>query len=171
MDKDFFERIAKGQATVEGPPFLTHSRHWGASVVLDANTRIHFIEGEPSAHYHKYRTEDYVLYSGEIDVYRGVLHEDDLEKTVLNLKGITLKPGDRVVIPPNTVHIPINRSDAPSTFIEISHGPYAEEDVVRIYDKNGRDPDLAARWLKLGYKPGVSVKDLIPLIKDKRRDT
>ncbi|GEM_PF-5232889 len=167
MVERFFERIERGEALIEGPPYIVHKRSWGFSVVLDANTRFHFIEGEPSLHFHRYRTEDYILYSGDILVYRGQIYEGDLEKTVANLREVRISPGDRIVIPPRTVHIPINLSPGGSSFIEISHGPYAEEDVERVYDKNGREPSLLKKWTELGYQAGTGVKDLIPLAKDK----
>lgn len=165
MDKDFFERIKDGSVLLEGAPYIIHKRRWGFSVVLDANTRIHFINGECSAHFHRYRTEDYILYTGEIEVFRGEFYEEDLEKTVANLKRVKMVPGDRIVIPPKTVHIPINMYPGGSVFFEISHGPYAEEDIERIYDKNCKDPKLAKKWSGLGYKKKISIKDLIPLIK------
>ncbi|OGG58851.1 hypothetical protein A2765_00520 [Candidatus Kaiserbacteria bacterium RIFCSPHIGHO2_01_FULL_56_24] len=171
MNNEYFDRIEKGEAYVEGSPYITHQRHWGSSVVLDANTRIHFIVGEPSAHFHKYRTEDYILHAGDMVVYRGPVFEGDLEKTISNLEEVHLRPGDRVVIPPQTVHIPINSSPEGSTFVEISHGPYAEEDIVRVYDKNGRDSELVKKWLELGYEEGISVKDLIPLIRGKFKNS
>jgi len=165
MDKDFFDRIEEESANIEGAPYITHSgRGWGSSIVLDANTRIHFIDGEPSAHFHKYRTEDYILYTGEIAVFRGKLYEGDKERTVANMKEVRMSPGDRVVMPPKTVHIPINLHPGGSVFFEISHGPYEEEDVERIYDKNGRNPELTKEWSELGYEQLMSIKDLIPLI-------
>ena len=167
MEKEFFDRIKNGEAYLEGPKFITHDRNWGFSVVLDANTRMHFIEGEPSAHFHTYRTEEYILNSGDIEVYRGKIYEGELEKTIANLELIRMSPGDKIVIPPKTAHIPINLSPTGSVFTEISHGPYAEEDVERIYDKNARSPELAKKWSDLGYQTGLSIRDLIPLIKQK----
>ena len=166
MDKDFFGRIEKGTALVEGPTFISIKSSWGSSVILDANTRIHFIEGEPSTHFHRFRTEDYILYNGDMVVYRGIYHEGDLERTVANLRATKMSPGDRVVMLPNTVHIPINLSPTGSTFFEVSHGPYEESDIERIYDKSGRDPDLAKKWSELGYEEGSSIIDLIPLVKN-----
>lgn len=166
MEKDFFNRILKGETYNEGTPFITHNkRSWGYSVVLDANTRIHFIDGEPSAHFHVFRTEEYIMYTGEMDVYRGKLYENDIERTIANLKEIRISAGDKLVIPPKTVHIPINIHPKGSVFIEISHGPYEESDVTRVYDKNRRDPMLAKKWDSLGYKAGLSIKDLVPLTK------
>ncbi len=170
MDKNFFERIENGTATIENPPFIVQKRHWGFSVTLDANTRIHLIMGEPSVHFHRYRTEDYILYSGEMVVYRGKNFDGDLEKIVANLKPIRLTPGDKVVILPNIVHIPINVGSEAAVFIEISHGPYAEEDVERVYDQSARDPKLAKKWSKLGYKKGMAIKDLIPVVKNKLKN-
>ncbi len=167
MSKDFFDRIENKQALVEAAQYLVTRRHWGFSIVLDANTRIHSAKGEPSVHFHRYRTEDYILYSGEMIVYRGKYWENDLEKTVANLEPVKLIPGDKVVMPPNTVHIPISLGDEPAVFIEISHGPYEESDIERIYDKNARDPELVKRWSALGYEPGVSVVDLVEMIKRK----
>ena len=168
MNKEFFNRIKKGSAHIEGAPFIVSDRHWGFSVVLDANTRIHFIEGEPSAHLHKYRTEDYILQDGVMEVYRGIFYEGDLEKTIANLEVIKMSPGDRVVMPPNMVHIPVNVSPTGSIFAEISHGPYEEGDIERVYDKNARSLELAEKWSALGYKKGISIVDLIVLIKNKK---
>lgn len=164
MEKAFFKGIENG-GNVEGPSFIVEKRHWGTAVTLDANTRVNSISDEPSLHFHTHRTEDYILYSGEMEVYRGAWHEGDLEKTVGGLVATKLQPGDRVVITPGTVHIPINLSSEGSVFIEISHGPYAEKDVVRVYDKTGRDAELAKKWQDLGYEQGVGVRELIAIIK------
>lgn len=169
MKKDFFKNIEKATAKIEGAPFIVQKRHWGFSVVLDANTRLHLIAGEPSVHFHRYRTEDYILFSGEMVVYRGKNIAGNLEKTVANLEPTKLAPGDRVIVLPNIVHIPVNLKSEPAVFFEISHGPYAEEDVERIYDKNGRDSSLVQRWSDLEYKEGMSVKDLISQVRNKLR--
>lgn len=170
MNKEFFERIEKGSAHVEGYSYLIHQRSWGSSVVLDAHTRIYFInnDGEPSAHFHRNRTEDYILHTGEIEVYRGQWYEGDPEKTIAHLQGTRMFPGDRIVIPPHLVHVPINRSPHGSVFIEISHGPYAEGDIERVYDKQGRDIELTKKWSSLGYETGISITDLILLVKNKQ---
>ena len=164
MDADFFKRIEKKEASIEGPEFVIQKRHWGFSVVLDANTRIHSICDEPSAHFHRYRTEDYILYSGEMTVYRGENFDEDPERTIGGLKPAILAPGDKIVLPPGIVHVPINTGKENAVFLEISHGPYEEADIKRVYDKNGRDAELAATWRALGYKAGVGIKDLISLI-------
>ena len=167
MDSEFFDRIANGQASIEGPKYATQKRHWGCSVVLDANTVINSLnDGEPSAHFHRMRTEEYVLYSGEMAVYRAENIDNDIERTIANLVPTMFRPGDRVVIVPNIVHIPLNMGKDPVMFIEISHGPYLENDIQRIYDKSGRDIELAKRWADLGYAKNIGIKDLIIQAKD-----
>jgi len=163
--EEFFERIKNGLSSVEGIPYKTYlERVWGDSVVLDANTRLHRLTGEPSVQFHQSRTEEYVLCIGEMVVYRGTLHEDDPEKTVASLERTFMLPGDRIVIPPKTVHVPIPISESVS-FIEVSHGNYEESDVTRIYDKSGRNSELDQRWISMGYDQGLSIVDLIPLVK------
>ena len=162
----FFTHI-ENKNKIEGAPYIVDKRHWGTAVTLDANTRVNYIFDEPSLHFHTHRTEDYILYSGEMEVYRGTWYENDLEKTVAGLEATHMIPGDRVIIAPGIVHIPINLSPEGSTFIEVSHGPYAEKDVIRVYDKSGRDIDLAKKWQSLGYQAEVGVKELITLIKNK----
>lgn len=171
MKDDFFERIKSGRAHVDGPQYLVNQRHWGYTVVLDANTRINFINDEPSTHFHRYRVEEYILYSGEMTVYTGAYFEGDIEKTVAHLEAVNLLPGDKIVIPLNTVHIPLPGIKTDAVFIEISHGPYEDGDVERVYDKSGRDPDLAKRWLDLGYAQGLGIRDLISLTKEKLNST
>ncbi len=171
MEGDFFNRIEKDEARPEGSSHLVTKRSWGSTVVLDANTRVNFILQEPSAHFHIHRTEDYILYTGEMDVYRGVWYEGDLRRTVAGLIATRMLPGDRVVIAPHIVHIPINISPEGSVFIEVSHGPYVEEDVHRVYDKGGRDVALLGQWSALGYEAGISITDLILLTRDTLKNT
>ncbi|MSR70966.1 hypothetical protein EXS62_02925 [Candidatus Kaiserbacteria bacterium] len=161
MEKDFFDRIEKKEAHIEALPYLTQARSWGATVVLDANTRVNRIHAEPSAHFHRHRTEEYILYTGAMDVYRGAWYEGDLLRTVAGLTPTAMLPGDRVIIAPHIVHIPINTSPTGSVFIEVSHGPYADDDIQRVYDKEGRDAALLKGWSALGYEPGISIVDLI----------
>lgn len=167
MNNGFFKKVETKSAYVEKSAYITTKRTWGFSVMLDANACINFIKGEPSAHFHIHRTEDYILYSGELEVYRGKWHPGDLEMTIAGLEKTRLLPGDRVVIHPGTVHIPINLAPSGSVFIEISHGPYIESDVNRVYDKDGRDIELAKQWSELGYKGGVGITKLIPLVRKK----
>ncbi len=163
----FFERIVSSTARVEGTGFICLTRPYGRSVVLDSNTRIHEMLNEPSAHFHRFRTEEYILYSGKMTVYRGPVVPDYPEVSVALLEPTELKPGDRVVIPPFTVHLPINTEEEPAVFIEVSHGPYEETDIVRVYDKLGRDEDLRNTWQKLGYEAGIGVADLIQATRKK----
>ena len=168
MIGSFFERIEKGEAAVEGPKYPVTKRHWGFSVVLDANTVINALnDGEPSVHYHRIRTEEYILYSGKMDVYRARNVEGDIEKTIASMVPTRLLPGDRVVIEPHMVHVPVNAGKEIAMFIEISHGAYLEKDIERIYDATGRDAALAATWAGLGYKPGLGIKDLISVVQGK----
>lgn len=167
MGADFFDRIDKRKALVEGYPCLATKRHWGTAITLDANTRINVLMGEPSAHFHRIRTEEYILYSGAMTVYRGENIEGDLERTVKGLRPTAMKPGDKIVIAPGEVHIPIKKGKGPAVFIEISHGPYEDNDIVRIYDKTARDLALAAEWAKLGYKAGTGIEILITQTKRK----
>ncbi len=162
--EEFFKRIEKGQTLSEGFTFPITKRHWGTAITLDANTRVNSISGEPSAHFHRIRTEEYILVSGAMTVYRGDYFDGNLKKTVGGLVGVAMKPGDKVVIYPGIVHIPISTSKGGAVFIEISHGPYEDSDIVRIYDKTGRDLELASRWKDLGYKGGLGIKELIKKI-------
>ena len=161
MDSEFFKRILAGTAVAEESSYLIQTRHWGSAITLDANTRVNSIEGEPSLHFHRHRTEEYILYSGLMTVYRGEYFDGDLKRTVASLVGTELRPGDKVVIHPNVVHIPINKASEGSVFIEVSHGPYEDSDIVRVYDKTGRDAALSAAWTTLGVNPGIGVEDLI----------
>ena len=158
---EFFRRIEKESALAEGFTFPVTKRHWGTAITLDANTRVNLIHGEPSAHFHRLRTEEYILYAGTMVVYRGKYFEGNLEKTVANLQGTPMKPGDKVVISPGTVHIPLTMGKDGAVFIEVSHGPYEDADIVRIYDQSGRNAELVATWTKLGHKQGLSIKDLM----------
>ena len=158
---DFFQNIEQGTARIEGTGLMTIRRPYGFSVVLDANTRIHTLTGEPSVQVHHFRAEEYVMYSGQMTVYRGVMKDGDEEAIIASMEPTELRPGDRVVIPAGTPHLPVNYNPELAVFIEISHGPYEESDILRIYDKLGRDPEVRERWEKLGYKTGVSIVDLI----------
>jgi mannose-6-phosphate isomerase-like protein (cupin superfamily) len=170
MTNDFFDRIERKEANIEGAQYpLNFGRVWGDTVTLDANTRINRITREPSLHYHNFRTEDYIIHSGEAIVYRGALDKTDLEKTVSNLRSIIAKPGDKLIIPPKIVHTIVPASAESVTMIEISHGPYEESDITRIYDKSGRDAGLVKKWEELGYRPGLGIADMIPLAKAKRK--
>ena len=142
-------------------------RPHGSAVVLDANTRMNMVVSEPSAHYHRIRTEEYILFSGEMVVFRGPVVEGHPDLSVSLLEPTVLKPGDRVVIPPLTVHLPVNTGEKPVEFIEVSHGPYDDADIVRIYDKWGRDQVVRQVWEELGYQTGVSILDLIPAAQEK----
>lgn len=158
---EFFARIEKNKALSESHQHIVTKRHWGTAITLDANTRINSLFGEPSAHFHRYRSEEYIVYEGGMILYRGEAYEGDLERTVGNMKPTFLKPGDRAVIEPEVVHIPIPQNKNGAVFIEVSHGPYEDSDIVRVYDKTGRDAQLAARWAVLGYKEGLGIKNLI----------
>ncbi|HLC90275.1 MAG TPA: hypothetical protein VJI15_00750 [Candidatus Nanoarchaeia archaeon] len=167
----FFHRITTKQALVEGAPYHEVERAWGASAILDSNTRIHHIIDEPSVQVHSHRTEEYVLVSGSMVVYRGTYYPNDPEKTIANLHAVVMQPGDKVVIPMGMVHAPVNISlEGGSTFIEISHGFYDEEDIKRIYDKKGRDASLKEKWAALRYPSGLSVRELIPLVRFRLED-
>lgn len=166
MNAEFWYRLNHKKAHVEGFPHKVIARTWGSSVILDANTRLHYISGEPSLQVHTERTEEYILLAGMLVVYRGTLYKNDLERTVAHLKSMILKPGDKIIIAPGTVHVPVNISSGESSvLIEISHGIYDEGDINRIYDQNGRDAPLKESWMALGYPSGLSIKDLVPLVR------
>jgi mannose-6-phosphate isomerase-like protein (cupin superfamily) len=169
--KAFFERIEKGEANIEGIPikrFLGRGGGNGSSIVLDTNVRLHHILEEPSLQVHRLRSEEYILLEGRLIIYRGD-YFDDKEKTVGGLRETLMIPGDRVIIPNGTVPIPLNLSPS-ATFIEISHGCYEESDNERIYDVNGRNPELSKYWEKKGYKQGLSIKDLIQQVRNRTGD-
>ena len=163
----FFERIQESAAVIEGTSFTVHKRPWGFSIALGTNVCINSITGEPSTHFHRYRTEEYVLFSGQLTVWRGPHLEGDLEQTIAELVPTVMKPGDKILIPPNTVHIPLHVGPEAAIFFDIYHGEYVEEDVQRVYDKGSRDKAIAQKWAELGYKPGLSIVELIQATKRK----
>jgi len=168
VDSEFFERIITNKAVVEGYPYKAVERSWGTSAILDANTRVFYLTDEPSVQYHTHRTEEFVLVSGKVAVYRGIFYKDNPEKTIAGLQPVVMQPGDKLVIPAGMVHAPVNISPfGGSMVIEISHGPYDDEDIGRIYDKKGRDASLKEKWTALGYPSSLSVVDLVPLVRHK----
>jgi len=169
--QSFFERIEKKIATTEGFPFQTIKRDYGISVVIENNVRINCYETETSLHFHDNRIENYIILKGNVRLYRGTFFENDFEKTVANLDFTDLSPGDKAIIYPKTVHVPINRSlsNDPYILLEIIYGIYDESDVTRVYDMHGRDQELNQKWIDLGYNPRLSVKDLVSKIKEQNK--
>ncbi len=80
--------------------------------------------------------------------------------TIANLQETIARPGDTLWIPRNRVHvsIPLGR---PVTIIDAAFGDNPrEDDIVRIYDRNGRDTEIpGVEPLPTGkYAPGISVR-------------
>lgn len=66
--------------------------------ILEMESTYHAHSKEPAAHYHPYQEEDFVVVSGELTVS-------------IHGKLKVLRQGDRLNIPPNTVHAMWNRSE------------------------------------------------------------
>ena len=166
MTQEFFNRIESQQARAENEAYKNPQKSiWGSSITINPTTRINRINGEGSTHFHKNRGEEYILIDGQIIVYRASLSLENIEKTIASMKETIMNPGDKIFISPNTVHTAINISPQDSTFLEITHGPYEDNDSHRVYDKAGRDKELANKWSSLGYPQGLSIQELIPLVK------
>lgn len=110
---------------------------------------------ELSLQYHLRRREVYRLISGSLTVFHGQLYEDDLVRTVAELSEMAMGPGDILVIPPRTVHCPVNQAAVPAEVLELSDiMPYDYADIVRIHDKHGRATFP-------GFRRGAGIRELV----------
>lgn len=110
---------------------------------------------ELSLQYHLRRREVYRLMSGSLRVFHGLLYEDDLVRTVAELSEVAMRPGNILVIPPRTVHCPVNQAAVLAEVMELSDiMPYDHTDIVRIYDKHGRATFP-------GFLEGAGIQELI----------
>lgn len=136
-------------------PFEMYGTHEAAGVfwMLDPLEEL-------SLQYHLLRTETYRLMSGSLKVFHGTLYKDelgkdDLVRTVAELSEVTMRPGDMLVIPPRTVHCPINQAAVPAEVMELSDiMPYDYADIVRIHDAHGRATFP-------GFREGARLHELI----------
>lgn len=118
----------------ESLPFEMYGTHDAAGVLWTLDP----LE-ELSLQYHLLRREVYRLMSGSLRVFRGPLYENDLVRTVAELSEVAMRPSDILVIPPRTVHCPVNQDAVPAEVMELSDiMPYNYADIVRIHDKHGR---------------------------------
>jgi quercetin dioxygenase-like cupin family protein len=69
--------------------------------LLEMETTYKAHSTEPASHYHPYQTEDFTVISGEVTVR-------------INGELKTLKAGDQLNIPPNSIHAMWNTSDQPA---------------------------------------------------------
>lgn len=131
-------------------PFEMHGTHDAAGVFWTLDP----LE-ELSLQYHLLRTETYRLISGSLMVFRGQLYEDDLVRTVAELSEMAMRPGDILVIPPRTVHCPVNQAATPAEVMELSDIiPYDHTDIVRIHDAHGRATFP-------GFREGGGIHELV----------
>lgn len=103
-------------------------RPWGRYEVLEEREgyKVKRLEVKPGARLslqrHLKRGEHWVVVSGTADVVCGD-------------RGLQLKQGEHIHIPPETDHRLGNSSDQPLTLIEVQLGDYlGEDDIIRLED-------------------------------------
>ncbi len=111
----------------------TDTRPWGRWVVLDLTPhlvvkKLFVAPGKRiSLQLHRFRSERWIMMQGEAVVQK-------------NEEEITLKPGDGVLIPQNTLHRLSNESAQEVQLLEIQFGDLlSEDDIERLEDDYGRN--------------------------------
>jgi len=182
-DRDFFKyfkkieieekidsRIKKGKNFLESNVIedLDNNKPWGFYNTLIRNklstTKVIGINDELSLQSHKNREEIWYLISGSLAVYRTDMIEpiNDRSKIrmISNLNEKILKPGDGIFIKKNIVHSAKNIHKGGSVIVEVSLGSADEDDITRIYDKNGR--------VRLeGVPDNLTINELIQFCKNR----
>jgi uncharacterized RmlC-like cupin family protein len=83
------------------------------------------------AHVHaRHETAFYMMSGDEVELWTG---ED------LQFRDV-VRPGDYLFIPPNVLHIAVNRGDRPAVFIGSRNEPTAQESVVMHPDMDAKVP-------------------------------
>ncbi len=111
----------------------TDVRPWGSWVVLDLTPHlvVKKLIVEPgkriSLQCHQFRAERWIMMEGEAVVQKGDEH-------------FSIRPGDGVLIPRNTLHRLTNESEKAIKLLEIQFGELLSEDDIRRYeDDYGRN--------------------------------
>jgi mannose-6-phosphate isomerase-like protein (cupin superfamily) len=139
MTDHLLERLRDGSALSESASAgIEAARPWGGYVVMPPGGRLPkllSLTGESSLHFHQHKDEIYVIAVGEGAVYRGAL-EASVEATIAGLHRTDVRPGDVLQIPRGTVHAVVSRG---LVMMDAAYGDDPrEEDVIRVYDSNGR---------------------------------
>ena len=83
------------------------------------------------AHVHaRHETAFYMMSGDEVELWTG---ED------LQFRDV-VRPGDYLFIPPNVLHVAVNRGDRPAVFIGSRNEPTAQESVVMHPDMDAKVP-------------------------------